>query len=223
MEMDVDAEMRLPPADVERSLGGPIHLIPDQEVARKRGRGSHSRSTEQVHDTRESRRSRRISESRKPTMGHMHTPPMGRLEPVLPEQQLHQGPDIHHDERRQSPHQERGRAEYRYDRSDPAQQFGHATTLRASYDDGSARPSGFRSWRTEDSDSEDYGQRRVDYDEYDHSRRHDHDGRWGVPGGRIETSGMDREIEGAREEEEESDPSEEKVGKREVMVVDETN
>lgn len=222
MEIDVDAEMRLPPADVERSLGGPIHLDPDQEVSRKRERGSHSsRSAEHDRGRRESRRSRRSSESRKPAMGHMRTPPMGMLEPVIPEQQ---GLDIRHGERRQSPHQERGRGGYGYDRSDPAQQFGHATTLRASYEDSSAHPSGFRSWRTEDSDEEDYGQRRVDYDEYEQSRRHDRSGRWGVPGGRIENSGgMDRDIEGAREEEEESDPGEGKVGAREIMVVDEAN
>jgi hypothetical protein len=49
MEMDVD---NLPDADVDMSLGGPVHLEVDLEAAKERGRASLSRSVE--HERRES-------------------------------------------------------------------------------------------------------------------------------------------------------------------------
>ena len=218
MKMEIDADMPLPLPDVERNPGGPIHLDMDQEGARERERGGHSRSAEQDHFRRESSmsggRSRRSSESRKPAMGHPRTPPMRVLEP----EHLQPGFEMRYDDRRQSPRRERKRDGYGYDRGDPAR---YATTHLALYEDGSAHTSGIQSWRAEDSDSDDYEHRRVDYD-YEQVRRHHRGGKWDVPGGRIENpGGLNRGIEGAREEEEESDPGETKVGKREVMDVDE--
>jgi hypothetical protein len=214
MEMDVDADMPLPLPDVDRRLGGPIHLDMDQENARKRGRGSH---TEQGHVR---RRSKRRCESQKPAIARTRTPPMGILEP----EHLQPGLEIRHDDSRQSPRRERERDGYGYDRGDPARRFGHATTHRTSYEDGSAHPSGIHSWRAEESDSDDYGPHQIDY-EYEQGRRHHRSDKWDVPGGRVENhGGVDRGIEVAREEEEEeSDPGEMNVGIREIMDVDEAN
>ena len=208
IEMDVDADVprRAHSPEVAKSLGGPVQLDVDLEVAKERGC-----LNEPVG--RDGGRSRRGSLSQKPPI----RPPMGMLEPGQPLPR--------YDERKQrGPHQERDREGYGYDRGHSGRETGHATTHRASNED----QLNFPPWWTDDEDSDEMGL--GNHYLYEQRRRHDRDGRWDGPGEPMENSGagMNHGLERAREEEEEeeeeeADRSEKKGSKGEAMDVDEPN